>query len=373
MARAALDVLPRPPVVALVIVPQGTSDGPFPPGVRVLHAAHPLPDATSVHAGRETAALLASAVAGDVVLVLLSGGASALCVAPAGAISIDDYAELVRTLLHAGADIRELNAVRSRIDRLKGGGMAQLLAPARAVALIVSDVVGNPLDIIASGPLTSPTAEPASALHVLERYRLTRTVPSAVIDVLNAPLEPAAHAAVEISVIADNEGALEGAAAAAARLGYEVRLHDEPVTGPAREAGSRLARRAIGAAYGLSADDPPVCMISGGEPTVAVTGSGSGGRNQELVLAAALELQGVPGITIASIGTDGVDGPTDAAGGMIDGASVTRAATGGVDAALALRNNDSHAFLRAAGGLIRTGPTGTNVMDVQIALVSGQL
>ncbi|MGH7448071.1 MAG: glycerate kinase type-2 family protein [Longimicrobiales bacterium] len=370
MARAALGALPRLPDAALVVVPRGA--GVPVDGARVLQAAHPVPDATSVHAAREAESLLSRAGSGDIVLVLLSGGTSSLCAAPIAGLTIGQYADVVSALLRAGADIRELNTVRSHIDRLKGGAMARLIAPARALGLVVSDVVGNPLDIIASGPLVSPSTTPGDAIRVLESYGLSAAdvVRRALTRTADAGAAPMSH--VDLRVIVDNTSAVSGAAAAALDLGYEVNVGDMPVTGPARDAGSRIARQAIAVAQRLVSGAMPVCMLSGGETTVTVSGAGIGGRNQELVLAAAIELAGVQRITVASLGTDGVDGPTDAAGAIADGATVARAAAAGSDAALALHNNDSYSFFAAAGGLIRTGPTGTNVMDVQVALVSAE-
>lgn len=371
MAAAARDALPRPAADTLIIVPHGTAVEAS-ADAHVIHAAHPEPDASSVRAAASAAALLSNAAAGDVVIVLISGGASSLCAAPAADITIEDYAALVRALQHAGADIVELNTVRRHIDTLKGGGMARLAPRARTIGLIVSDVPGNPLHIIASGPLSPGLTTPHDARAVLERYDLWSACPASMRRVLtapDAPKQPDARTQVSVHIIADNGTALTGAAHAAAQLGYDVRIADAPVTGSAREAGARTAHAAMRMAQDLRAGGAPVCLLSGGETTVAVTGAGTGGRNQELALAAALELAEIPGITIASIGTDGVDGPSDAAGAIADGSSVASGAHAGADAALALEHNDSHSFFTAAGGLIRTGPTGTNVMDVQVALI----
>ena len=321
----------------------------------------------SAAAGAAVENLLVQARPDDIVLVLLSGGASALCVAPIDGLDVPTYANIVRVLMDAGADIRELNTVRARIDCLKGGGMARLLAPTRTIGLIMSDVVGNPLDVIASGPLTPTRSSPADAQAILERSGLDSLLPYNV--TLSPPDERASYDHVTTHVMLDNSHARAGAAAEARRLGYTVHVMDEPVTGPARDAGQHLARTAIVTAAAIEAGDGRVCIISGGETTVTVTGTGTGGRNQELALAAAIELNGNSGITIASMGTDGIDGPTDAAGAVADGTLVMRAADAGVDAGASLENNDSHAFFRAAGGLVRTGPTGTNVMDVQVTLI----
>lgn len=314
--------------------------------------------------------MLTRAKTGDVVLVLISGGASSLCAAPVAGVSIEDYAATANVLMRAGADIHELNTVRTQIDRLKGGGMARLVSPARAVGLIVSDVPGNPLHIIGSGPLTPPAATPADALGILDRYELLPAVPDGVRHALSSA-RSVAHdfSHVMTRIVLDNRVAVEGAAQEARRLGYEPRIDPAPVTGSAREAGNRLARDAIAHAGRMHHADPPACMLYGGETTVVVTGAGTGGRNQELALSAAVALDGHTRITIGSVGTDGIDGPTDAAGAIADGATVQRGTAAGVNARDALDANDSHTFLDAAEALIRTGATGTNVMDVQVVLV----
>lgn len=373
---------------ALVIVPQRT-EAPTTFDTRVLHAAHPYPDASSEYAAAAAEALLDNADTGDVVLVLVSGGASALCAAPVAGIGIDEYAAVVRMLMHAGADIRELNTVRTQIDRLKGGGMGRLAAPARALGLLVSDVVGNPLDIIASGPLTPGTTTAGDALRILHAFELLARVPAAVRNALqkardvtgrdrtekrsvDAPIgassiEELPH--VRTQIILDNRTAVDGAAVEARRLGYDARIVVEPLNGSARDAGLRIATDAVARADALHATERPVCVIYGGETTVEVTGTGSGGRNLELVLAAATTLDGDARVTAASVGTDGIDGSSDAAGAVADGDTGAAGMRAGVSAGDALHNNDSHAFFAAAGGLIHTGATGTNVMDVAIALV----
>jgi glycerate-2-kinase len=377
MAQAALAGLPRPHSAAIVIVPHGMQldDLDRVPRNRVMHAAHPVPDSASAAAADQVIGVLANAAVDDVVIALISGGASSLCVAPVRSITVDDYAAVVRALLLAGADIRELNTVRAHIDRLKGGGMARIAAPARVLGLIVSDVVDNPLDVIASGPLSPPLTSRADAVRVLERYRAWNACAASIRRALTVDDDPPVNDFdhVQLCVIADNRTAVSAAADAARRLGYEVRVAAQPITGIARDAGARLARAAIDVAATLRPGDRPVCMLWGGETTVAVQGGGTGGRNQELVLAAAIALRYAAGITIASFGTDGVDGPTDAAGAVADSRTVARGARAGIDAPLSLDDNDSFTYFATAGGQIRTGPTGTNVSDVQVALVDAPL
>ncbi|HEX2166709.1 MAG TPA: DUF4147 domain-containing protein [Longimicrobiales bacterium] len=409
MMRAAIDALPHAPLSALSVVPDRTApvsepvphrtvvhaSRTAPPGAAtkaspvVVQAAHPLPDASSAFAAARVEAQLRNAAADDIVLVLLSGGASSLCAAPVQDISIEEYAAVIRALMEAGADIAELNAVRARIDRLKGGGMARLIAPARATGFIISDVVSDRIGVIASGPLTPPATGPDEALRVLERYELWSIAPASVRHVLKSsaddfrrPRQRPRHSSrgsgetpadeyrhVETRIILNNRSALNGAAGEARRLGYDVRICDDPLTGLARTAGARVAHDAAAAAERLRPDDRPVCLVYGGETTVVVTGRGRGGRNQELTLAAAMALDGTSGITVASVGTDGIDGPTDAAGAVVDGETIRRGRQLGLHAAEALDDSDSYTFLSAARGLIRTGATGTNVMDVQVALI----
>ena len=393
MAAAALEALRAASsdsqrdrvVAALVIVPHDTEvRGALLSDARVLHAGHPYPDESSEHAAAAAEALLHDADAGDVVFVLLSGGASALCAAPAASLSVGEYADVVRMLMQTGADIRALNTVRTHIDRLKGGRMARLAAPSRVLGLIVSDVVGSPLDVIASGPLTPCTSTPGDALGILTAAGLLPRVPAGVRNALESGRYAADQNSDDVSsdasaagefdhvrteIVLDNRSAIEGAAAEARRLGYDTRCVSEPVTGSARDAGTRIAREAVACADELRPGDRPVCVVYGGETTVQVKGSGRGGRNQELVLAAAITIAGDPRITVASVGTDGIDGSSDAAGAVADGHTVANGSRADTSAVGALENNDSFTFFAQEGGLVRTGPTGTNVMDVQIALI----
>lgn len=316
----------------LIIVPDDTAAADVPAPLELLRASHPIPDVASLAAGHLIAELLEARVAGDVVLVLLSGGASALAVLPAAGVSLDDYADRVRRMMHDGADIRTINTLRRSIDTLKAGGMARLAAPAHVIGLVLSDVIGDPLDIIASGPLT-PDYETA--------------------------------ANVDLTVIGNNDVARKGASMCARELGYDVIMIDQPVVGEARVAGAEFARIAIRRQPEMNADARPVCMIAGGETTVTVRGPGRGGRNQEFVLGALVELDGTPGITIGSIGTDGIDGASPAAGAIIDADTVARSA-----AESALQANDAFPLLHAAAATIMTGATGTNVLDVHVAIVN---
>ncbi|MBX7214651.1 MAG: DUF4147 domain-containing protein [Thermoflexales bacterium] len=298
----------------------------MPDTVTLIEAGHPVPDADSVRGGGAIRAALPGLGARDLVLVCVSGGASALAVAPHEGVTLRALRTVNEALLRSGADITEMNAVRGRLDALKAGGLVRLAQPARVAGLILSDVVGDSLDVIASG--------------------LTR--------------EPRAHNVL----IASNSLACAAAAEAARERGFAAHVVTTALSGEAREAAVRIAAD-------LDAAPPRSALIYGGETTVTLRGSGRGGRNQELALAAALALDGRPGRLIGSFGTDGTDGPTDAAGAVADGQTLARAAALGWDATAALSNNDSYAFFAPLGDLIVTGPTGTNVADVVVALREG--
>ncbi|PJF46578.1 MAG: glycerate kinase [Candidatus Thermofonsia Clade 3 bacterium] len=303
-------------------------------GFTLIEAGHPVPDEHSLRAGRAVRAALRGCTAQTLVIVCVSGGASALLVAPHAGISLNAMRAINDALLRSGADIYEMNAVRARLDRLKRGGLVRLAQPATVIGLILSDVIGDPLDVIAGGLTNDPQAH-----NVL---------------------------------VGNNAQACQSAAQAAERLGLAARVVTTTLRGKAREAGVQIARAL------LDADAPPtahgVCLIYGGETTVTVRGNGKGGRNQELALAAAMELDAQadprtrPCVGIAALGTDGTDGPTDAAGAMAFADTVRRARERGLEALDYLERNDSYHFFAPLGELIMTGPTGTNVADVIIAL-----
>ena len=339
------------------------------PGIQVHQAGHPLPDARGI-AGAEAALTIArNAQEHDLVLCLLSGGASALWPAPPPEITLEDLQATTDALLRAGAPIRELNTVRKHLSRLAGGQLALAAYPARILTLAVSDVVGSPPDVIGSGPtVPDPTTYP-DALAVLARYGVEppRSVrqhlergAAGQIPETPKPGDPIFGRA-SLQIVADNGTALQGAAHEAIRLGYATTVVTDRMEGEAREVGTTLA--------GLGcANRGPAALCFGGETTVTVRGPGRGGRNQELALSAAIALEGVPDVTLAALGTDGVDGPTDAAGAMVDGETVARGRALGLDAREHLQRNDAHSFLRATGDLVVTGPTGTNVADMVLIL-----
>ncbi|HEX9938574.1 MAG TPA: DUF4147 domain-containing protein [Longimicrobium sp.] len=347
------------------------------PGIYVWEAAHPVPDTRGLAAAADALACARAARERDVVLCLLSGGGSALWPAPVSGVSLTELRALTDALLRAGATIREINTVRKHLSRIGGGWLAREAYPARVVTLVVSDVVGSPLDVIAGGPTVPDPSTFADALGVLSAYEIA--APLAALRWLQAgaagevPETPKPFGAeferVSAHVVASNADALRGAADQAGRLGCRARVVADDLEGEAREVARAIARLALESQAAMRPGDPPLALLLGGETTVTVRGRGTGGRNQELALALALELEGCAGIVAAALGPDGTAGPTPAAGGMVDGETVARAAAAGVDARDHLARNDSTPLLRAAGDLLVTGPTGTNVCDVVLVLV----
>lgn len=380
MAAAAERLLGEALSGGIVVTRSGHAAGQrLGPSVQLFEAGHPLPDAHGERAARAVEGLVSGLGTTDHLLVLLSGGASALLPAPVEGVSLADLQELTGLLLRSGAAIQEINALRKHLDRLKGGQLARLAAPARVTALILSDVVGDRLDVIASG-LTAPDSTGyATALAVLEKYRLAPQVSPAIMAALQAgsrglrpetvKAEDPLFARVHNEVIASNRLAAVAAVAAAGNLGYHALLLTTFLEGEAREAGKFAAALVRAELRDREPLPRPACLVLGGETTVTLRGQGRGGRNQELALAAALALENEPGWALMALATDGSDGPTDSAGALVDGQTVPRAARLGLAALAALAENDSYPFLEAAGAQMRTGPTGTNVNDLLVILV----
>lgn len=341
---------------------------PFPaatltPDLPVIVGGHPLPDEGSLRAGAAVRALLLRLTADDLLVCLISGGGSALLVDPPPGLNLPALRALTESLLACGAPIEEVNLVRRNLDGLKGGGLVRLAAPARVIGLILSDVPGDRLDVIASG-LTAPMLPvPAQALDVLTGYGLLAHAPQSVLNHLRAAAaEQAAVAMPDVLnvVIGNNALVCKAALDQARREGFIVQQLP-PLSGEARERGADLAAR-------LLALPPGVCAVTGGETTVTLRGPGRGGRNQELALAAAIGLDGKPDVLLAALATDGRDGPTDAAGAVVTGDTLSRACALGLDAAACLARNDSFSFFEALGDHLVTGPTGTNVNDLVLLL-----
>ncbi len=339
---------------------------------------HPIPDESGVAGAHQIMALAKKTTARDLVVTLLSGGGSALMVAPAEGLTLADKQTVTRLLLGCGATINELNCVRKHLSAVKGGQLARLAYPAQVVTLILSDVVGNALDVIASGPTVPDPTTYADARAILDRYRLWDEVPPPVRKRLedglagrlpDTPKEgDSAFAGVYNLVIGSNELAAQAAVRRAQELGFHALLLSTYVEGEAREVGKVLA----GILREMAASGQPVarpgCVVVGGETTVTLRGKGMGGRNQELALAAAMKIAGLPDVLVVACGTDGTDGPTDAAGAFADGTTVERARSRGLDPAAYLAKNDSYHFFEALGDLLLTGPTGTNVNDLTLLI-----
>ncbi len=346
--------------------------------LRIIGAGHPLPTAGSVAAGQAALDLLRQAAAGDLVICLLSGGGSALLTAPAAGLSLADLQATTQLLLVGGATIHEINAVRKHLDQVKGGGLALAAGQARLCSLILSDVPGDRLDVIASGPTAPDPSTFADACAVLAR--MPGQAAPAVRQHLQAGLagarpetlksEQAQARPLQNLVVGSNRLAVEAAAQAAAARGFAPLILTTQLAGEAREVGRVLAAIAGEVIRQGRPQHPPACLIAGGEPTVTVTGNGKGGRSQELALAAALSLAGAERpVGMLSFGTDGIDGPTDAAGAWTDHTTVARGQALGLDALARLNDNDAYPFFAALGDLVITGPTGTNVNDVVLVLV----
>lgn len=377
MALALEEVLGDRLAGGIAVTKYGHADGVRPRRMVVREAGHPVPDAAGA-AGTEEAVRLVGRRSPAAVFCLISGGGSALFVAPAAGITLAEKQAVTDLLLRAGADIRELNTVRKHLSRVKGGRWAKLCQPARVVSLILSDVIGDPLDAIASGPTAPDPTTFADALAVLDRYGLRTAVAPAVRAVLEQgqagriPETPKegqpVFARVRNVIVGSNRLAIQAVQNGATRRGLAAAVLSGTLSGEARDVGAWLAGRAREAQKSLPAGGA-VCLIAGGETTVTVRGQGQGGRSQELALAFALAVEGTEGITLLSAGTDGTDGPTDAAGAVVDGNTADRARRLGLDAAAFLANNDAYPFLRQTGDLYITGPTGTNVMDLQVMFV----
>jgi len=352
--------------------------------IRCLEAGHPIPDEAGVLAVREMRELLKGAGPEDVILCLISGGGSALWPAPAG-ITLAEKQETTALLMKAGASIVELNAVRKHLSEIKGGQLVRWAPGSSMIALIMSDVIGDPLDFIASGPTTPDSTTFADAVDIIRKYAVR--VPTAVAYRLERgaageipdtpkPGDPAFHNAHNF-IIANNRLLVNAAHAKARALGFNTTILATELEGEAKEAGAffaAIAREIVSTGNPVSR---PACVLSAGETTVTVRGSGSGGRNQEMALAWAIAYAnamtgraGSPSCCFASVASDGTDGPTNAAGGLVDPDTCRRAQERGLKPAEYLRNNDSWTLLGASGDLIVTGPTQTNLMDLQILLVA---
>jgi glycerate 2-kinase len=348
--------------------------------VEVVEAGHPIPDQTGVKATESIIGLLRRTQKTDLILCLISGGASALLCSPIEGLSLQDKQQTTRALLECGARIQEVNTIRKHISRVKGGRLAELVHPATVLSLILSDVIDDSLDNIGSGPTAPDASTFADCLSIVERYGVGEMIPVAVRSFLKRGATGAIvdtpkagdpiFQKVQNLVIGNNQLALVAAKEKAEALGYQTLVLSSAIEGEARKVAIDHMIMARNVLSGSMPIRPPACIISGGETTVTIRGDGLGGRNQEFALAAAIEIDGLGGVVAFSGGTDGTDGPTDAAGGIVDGTTVQRGRDKGLDARSYLERNDSYPFLRTVGELLITGPTLTNVMDLRVVLIA---
>ncbi|MBN2332547.1 MAG: glycerate kinase [Deltaproteobacteria bacterium] len=348
----------------------------------IVEAGHPLPDQAGVDGARQLTGLLEKAGPDDLVICVISGGGSALLPLPADGLTLADKQAVTQTLLACGADITEINTIRKHLSGLKGGQLARLASPATVLSLILSDVIGDPLASIASGPTVGDPSTFGQCLTIISNYGIEGKLPPAVIKHLQSgaagaiaetpkPGDPLFSRVANL-IVANNRQAVTAAAAAARILGYHPLVLSTFIEGETRE----IARMHGAIAKEVAASGNPVtapaCIISGGETTVTIAGSGLGGRNQEFVLAAALEIENQAHTVIVSVGTDGTDGPTDAAGAVADGLTVARAKGLQLTPKDYLTNNDAYHFFDRLGDLVKTGPTNTNVMDLRLMLIANK-
>jgi hydroxypyruvate reductase len=348
--------------------------------IKIQEAGHPLPDRKGLAGAKDILQLAAAADEKTLVICLISGGGSALMPLPAAGISLKDKQETTRILLACGATIHEINTIRKHLSKIKGGGLARAIYPATLITLILSDVVGDDLDIIASGPGVPDPGTFSDCRAILTKYSIEDQVPAAVRSHLESgfagtvpetpkPGQPFFEKTQTV-IVGNNFKALLKAREKAAELGYNTLLLSAMIEGETRAVAAdhiAIVKKIQHHEHPLK---PPACLISGGETTVRIQGSGKGGRNQEFVLAVALELAGMENVAVLSAGTDGTDGPTDAAGALADTTTLDRARAVNINPKTYLDNNDSYHFFEKLGDLVKTGPTNTNVMDIRIILIA---
>lgn len=379
MASAVLRVIGDVPVRGVVVVPHGAKAERNLEPLEIFHSGHPTPDQNSVKAGQAFLEHAKKSGEKSFAIILISGGASALVALPAEGVELEDKRAVTKALLDAGASIDELNTVRKHLSSLKGGWLAKNLR-CRTVSLILSDVVGDRLDVIGSGPTVPDPTTYRDAVNILKKYRVQ--APENVVKRLELgaagalpetpkPGDPVFRRVTNI-VIGRNADAVKAAAAEMKRRKYRTVALTSGLVGEAREAAKLFAAIIRDISLNNIPYRPPASVLAGGETTVSVKGTGKGGRNQELALATAILLKDFGNFVFASIGTDGVDGPTDAAGALCTEKTIHNAVSAGLEPQQFLENNDSYNFFDRVGGLIKTGPTGTNVGDLMILVVRGK-
>ncbi|MBW6472422.1 MAG: glycerate kinase [Anaerolineaceae bacterium] len=333
------------------------------PRLIIQPGSHPLPDESSLKAGEMLLSAAGSFTENDLVFCLISGGGSALVTAPYAGVSLADMRELTRQLLACGARIDEINTLRRHLDRIKGGGLAKHIAPAKLVSLILSDVVNSPLEAIASGATAPDPSTLQDVSAIIKKYDLDNKIPASILNHFEQQIETPKpgdklFASVKNILVGSNELAAQAAARTARDCGFTTIDLRNAWQGEAREVAKTLVEKL------LTSDQLPICMIAGGETTVTIQGTGKGGRNQELALAAVPLLADMPHVMLVTLATDGEDGPTDAAGAVVTGETASRAQALGLDPAEYLANNDAYHFFDQLGDLLKPGPTGTNVNDL---------
>jgi glycerate 2-kinase len=379
MADAMSEVLRDRLSGGVIVTKYQHVDRSLPDRIRVHEAGHPVPDQHSVEAARDLAALLSRAASRDLVFCVISGGGSALMTLPAEGISLADLQATTQLLLRAGATIHQINTIRKHLDTIKGGGLARLANGAPIVTLILSDVIGDDLPVIASGPTVPDPSTFAEAWRIVQQFDLVDQLPAAVRarlslgasgDIADTPKpgDPLFDR-VQTVIVGSNAQAAQAAEKAARQLLFNTLLLTTQAQGEAREVAKVAAAIAKEIARYNRPVPKPACIILGGETTVTLKGHGLGGRNQEMALAAAIAIEGLPNTLIAALGTDGTDGPTDAAGAIATGETIGRGRSIGLDAQAHLADNDAYHFFQPLGDLIVTGPTGTNVNDLLFILV----
>jgi glycerate-2-kinase len=379
MAEALEEILGDRIKRGLIVVPKGTS-GKYKTKRTAFHeASHPIPDNSSVEGARKIVNLVSHAKENDLVICLISGGGSSLMALPRTGILLEDKQKVTDLLLKCGATINEINTVRKHISAFKGGQLAKTAYPATILGLLLSDVLGDPLDVIASGPTVPDSSTFEEAVKILKSYDMWKKIIGSIKKVLlegekglideTPKKDDPIFEKVHNVVIGNNRLACQATIKSMKKSGLNTMFLSSFLEGEAREVGTALAALVKEVLASGNPLPPPVGIVVGGETTVTVIGRGKGGRNQELALAAALRIEGLDKVVIASISTDGVDGPTDAAGALVDGETMRHSKGLGLEAGMFIKNNDSYDFFSRVGGLIYTGPTGTNVNDVTMIIV----
>ncbi|MCD6552247.1 glycerate kinase [Thermotoga sp.] len=366
MAKAAHEVLNGKIKRGIVITKYGHSEGPI-DGFEIYEAGHPIPDGNTVRATRRVMEMVEKLREKDTVLFLLSGGGSALFELPMEGVSLEELQEITDSLLKSGAKVEEINTVRKHLSQVKGGRFAEKIYPAKVITLVLSDVLGDRIDVVASGPTWPDRSTSEEAIRILERYKIS------VSDRVKKALlkeTPEYLSNVEVHVLGNVQKVCEAAKRIAVEKGFNTEILTTTLDCEAKEAGRFIASIMREIKEKNRPLRKPAAVIFGGETVVHVKGNGMGGRNQELALSAAIALEGLEGVVLCSVGTDGTDGPTDAAGGVVDGKTAAILKEMGEDPLEYLESNDSYNALKKAGALLKTGPTGTNVNDLIIGLIT---